>query len=211
MYSVVKYQPFDLLLSKIKPSLSRRLNFLTARDPFLADQIKMQSNFQQLPKIFWWRWQESNLRPPECKSGALPAELHPLIIPNFRFHIPNWSGIWNLESAIDLVAGTGFEPATFGLWAQRATGLLHPAISFFTTFRYFKFQIWNFKLPEGYVVGLGRLELPTSRLSGVRSNQLSYRPSSCVDKQLKPDNAKLLLNSAILKEIKRSISLISQN
>ena len=26
------------------------------------------------------------------------------------------------------------------------------------------------------VVGLGRLELPTSRLSGVRSDQLSYRP-----------------------------------
>jgi hypothetical protein len=28
------------------------------------------------------------------------------------------------------------------------------------------------------MVGLGRFELPTSRLSGVRSNQLSYRPSS---------------------------------
>ena len=26
------------------------------------------------------------------------------------------------------------------------------------------------------LVGLGRFELPTSRLSGVRSNQLSYRP-----------------------------------
>ena len=26
------------------------------------------------------------------------------------------------------------------------------------------------------MVGLGRVELPTSRLSGVRSNQLSYRP-----------------------------------
>ena len=26
------------------------------------------------------------------------------------------------------------------------------------------------------MVGLGRLELPTSPLSGVRSNQLSYRP-----------------------------------
>ena len=26
------------------------------------------------------------------------------------------------------------------------------------------------------MVGLGRLELPTSRLSGVRSNRLSYRP-----------------------------------
>ena len=28
-----------------------------------------------------------------------------------------------------------------------------------------------------YVVGLGRLELPTSRLSGVRSNRLSYGPN----------------------------------
>ena len=27
------------------------------------------------------------------------------------------------------------------------------------------------------MVGLGRFELPTSRLSGVRSNQLSYRPN----------------------------------
>ena len=31
-----------------------------------------------------------------------------------------------------------------------------------------------------FMVGLGRLELPTSPLSGVRSNQLSYRPT-CVD------------------------------
>src|SRR5439155_25307385 len=29
---------------------------------------------------------------------------------------------------------------------------------------------------EMSMVGLGRVELPTSRLSGVRSNQLSYRP-----------------------------------
>ena len=32
--------------------------------------------------------------------------------------------------------------------------------------------------PRDKLVGLGRLELPTSRLSGVRSNQLSYRPVS---------------------------------
>ena len=31
------------------------------------------------------------------------------------------------------------------------------------------------KKPPG-MVGLGRLELPTSRLSGARSNQLSYKP-----------------------------------
>jgi hypothetical protein len=31
------------------------------------------------------------------------------------------------------------------------------------------------------VVGLGGLEPPTSRLSGVRSNQLSYRPMVYLD------------------------------
>ena len=30
--------------------------------------------------------------------------------------------------------------------------------------------------PQGGVVGLGRVELPTSPLSGVRSSHLSYRP-----------------------------------
>ena len=29
------------------------------------------------------------------------------------------------------------------------------------------------------MVGLGRLELPTSRLSSARSNQLSYKPKTC--------------------------------
>ncbi len=33
-----------------------------------------------------------------------------------------------------------------------------------------------FAKEPGLMVGLGRLELPTSRLSGVRSNRLSYRP-----------------------------------
>jgi hypothetical protein len=33
------------------------------------------------------------------------------------------------------------------------------------------------------VVGLGRFELPTSPLSGVRSNQLSYRPDSTAKAQ----------------------------
>ena len=35
--------------------------------------------------------------------------------------------------------------------------------------------------PIEQVVGLGRLELPTSPLSGVRSNQLSYRPTITCD------------------------------
>ena len=32
------------------------------------------------------------------------------------------------------VAGTGFEPMTFGLWARRASRLLHPAIFIFTLY-----------------------------------------------------------------------------
>ena len=34
--------------------------------------------------------------------------------------------------------------------------------------------------PAAEMVGLGRVELPTSPLSGVRSNQLSYRPSLAI-------------------------------
>ncbi len=43
------------------------------------------------------------------------------------------------------------------------------------------------------MVGLDRFELSTSRLSGVRSNQLSYRPSG----RRKGRNASLQLNSEL--------------
>ena len=40
-------------------------------------------------------------------------------------------------------------------------------------------QLSYIPLPNPFAdVGLGRVELPTSRLSGVRSNHLSYRPGS---------------------------------
>ena len=34
----------------------------------------------------WWRWTESNRRPPACKAGALPIELHPRFCV-FRFRL----------------------------------------------------------------------------------------------------------------------------
>ena len=46
-------------------------------------------------------------------------------------------------------------------------------------------------------VGLGRFELPTSRLSGVRSNQLSYRPrtyDATLERRTEPDKLVRLLN-----------------
>src|SRR5439155_25548932 len=45
-------------------------------------------------------------------------------------------------------------------------------------------EISNFR-SEISMVGLGRVELPTSRLSGVRSNQLSYRPISSAPSERK--------------------------
>ena len=45
------------------------------------------------------------------------------------------------------------------------------------------FQIRNSQIGNA-LVGLGRVELPTSRLSGVRSNQLSYRPLGSLPRQM---------------------------
>jgi hypothetical protein len=41
-------------------------------------------------------------------------------------------------------------------------------------------------IPRSVVVGQGRVELPTSRLSGVRSNHLSYWPVTSPDVALSP-------------------------
>ena len=77
-------------------------------------------------EALWWSQTGSNRRPPECKSGALPAELWPR---NLRCRIAGVSGRSPFALSVVLVGQGGFEP-------------------------------------------------PTSPLSGVRSNQLSYRPGS---------------------------------
>ena len=54
------------------------------------------------------------------------------------------------------------------------------------------------------VVGLGRLELPTSRLSGVRSNHLSYKPAvfknRCMDSISRPFSRLYLYKPLLLFE-----------
>ena len=39
----------------------------------------------------WWSWSGSNRRPPECKSGALPAELQPLVRKTIRGRLDAWT------------------------------------------------------------------------------------------------------------------------
>jgi glycerophosphoryl diester phosphodiesterase len=47
------------------------------------------------------------------------------------------------------------------------------------------------------VVGLGRLELPTSRLSSARSNQLSYKPMTVADNDQRAVHAKVALADSL--------------
>ena len=55
----------------------------------------------------WRSRRESNPRSPAWQAGVITATPRDLILK---------------------IAGDGFEPSTFGLWAQRAARLLHPAI-----------------------------------------------------------------------------------
>src|SRR5262249_40358309 len=91
----------------------------------------------------------SNRRPPACKAGALPTELWP----RSAERMP--AGESKRRLACRAVARAPHSPA-FALWASAR----HPSP----------------RLRERRMVGLGRLELPTSRLSRARSNQLSYKP-----------------------------------
>ncbi len=107
------------------------------------------------PAREWWSQSGSNRRPPACKAGALPAELWPQVFSggpeNTRTH--NISRQRNAQrSSLRRQARAVGHADRFR--ARVATSLTKQ------------------------LVGLGRLELPTSPLSGVRSNQLSYRPAS---------------------------------
>jgi hypothetical protein len=112
-------------------------------------QILPDESRSQRP-IRWWSQTGSNRRPPACKAGALPAELWPR----------SAERCCQLNSRQRLACravarGSTRPPSPFGFGAA-AFGSLR----------------------ERRLVGLGRLELPTSRLSSARSNQLSYKPES---------------------------------
>ena len=92
----------------------------------------------------------SNRRPPACKAGALPAELIPLCT-SIAFALLRYSTPCVQQHTA----------------ASRA---LH--CSTLETQR----RIRQTAKPPLCLVGLGRLELPTPRLSSVCSNQLSYKP-----------------------------------
>ena len=96
-----------------------------------------------------------NRRPPACKAGALPAELqpHPLV-----FFSPCSSAFRFRLGHVRLCTFPASKP--YASCRVRK----NPA------------RMSGARNTSDKVVGLERLELSTSRLSGVRSNHLSYRP-----------------------------------
>ena len=143
----------------------------------------------------WWSQTGSNRRPPACKAGALPAELWPPDLSFFRlgpfpfvsgrlhtrFYAPS---LRKNEKVLDEK-----NPASAFLSGYYLAGRKYPSSRSFqpkprAIFRESRRRLATFGLPNerGFnaeswkMVGLGRFELPTSPLSGVRSNQLSYRP-----------------------------------
>ena len=98
----------------------------------------------------WWSQTGSNRRPRACKARALPAELWPRDQKQLLAR--------SLFRLCRVVSHVGL-PASLARQPSLPTG--SPSRS---------------PQRERRLVGLGRLELPTSRLSSARSNQLSYKP-----------------------------------
>ena len=96
-----------------------------------------------------------NRRPPACKAGALPAELqpHPLV-----FFSPCGGALRFRLGHVRLCTFPASKPCASCRVRK------NPA------------RMSGARNTSDKVVGLERLELSTSRLSGVRSNHLSYRP-----------------------------------
>ena len=129
----------------------------------------------------WWSQAGSNCWPPACKAGALPAELWPRFTAGRCFHITifiitkqlRWNSWLGKADGEDVCLCTRRT-------IQRSIG----ANAIFSNQGGCRGRVllYTTRYPTQSredLVGLGRLELPTSPLSGVRSNQLSYKPIFC--------------------------------
>ena len=146
------------------------------------DATKLCSDATERLKT-WWSQAGSNRRPPACKAGALPAELWPHDLSFFRlaalqFVLARLCTVCTLPRSLKLRLASQKKSCVIVLsesdkgypfCSDCSIGV--PPHSLLCKVR------GSDELRE--MVGLGRFELPTSPLSGVRSNQLSYRPAGC--------------------------------
>ena len=133
------------------------------------------SALRQAAGAVWWSQTGSNRRPPACKAGALPTELwpHSEDRPSAPSH-QKVLGHQNPEDAADQHhapaprVGKAREPGSAPSFARSPMA-----------------DLWE-------LVGLGRFELPTSRLSSARSNQLSYKPEPGISNRKPPIRERLI-------------------
>ncbi len=126
----------------------------------------------------WWSLTGSNRRHPACKAGALPAELRPLPVRRTGRDQPpssttqTGSARRSVEKPVRSPAPEvpQARPGAAADAASQGTGRSRRRL------RRPKSQSSGSPKRPRRMVGLGRLELPTSRLSSARSNQLSYKP-----------------------------------
>ena len=126
--------------------------------------------------ITWWSRTGSNRRPHACKARALPTELRPLTV--------------NALGAKRRKADRPPRPMARTFAAPPRTNQKTSSVG---------------ARSAPILVGLGRLERPTSPLSGVRSNHLSYRPDAGIVRTMLSEapKAREIARSCILRR-KRS-------
>jgi hypothetical protein len=156
----------------------------------------------------WWSLSGSNRRPPACKAGALPAELKPQVKrsadvvlasdckANAEKHNRELQAL-NSDPRSSQAPGLNHQGSRHFAFAKLSasshsrcllaqpsavttTSLAFASLSWLSTFCFRKIvcRPAHLVFDKLSLVGPGRFELPTSPLSGVRSNQLSYGPRS---------------------------------
>ena len=114
----------------------------------------------------WWRRTGSNRRPQACKASALPTELRPRSFAALAANYTDGPCPVHHEHGDRSGVGMFCHRRQIARRSQRVSDRIPRERSR--------------DAGPSIMVGLGRLELPTSRLSGVRSNHLSYRPDLSV-------------------------------
>jgi hypothetical protein len=130
----------------------------------------------------WWSQTGSNRRHPACKAGALPAELWPhLLVSRHTPHSPRNAAPATARPNSWPMSSLPARPADCAVTMDAHSK--DPGDRSPPRRRVRERQRRSRHDPRGRtnnhlfeMVGPGRLELPTSRLSGVRSNHLSYGP-----------------------------------
>lgn len=134
----------------------------------------IRNQIPEIRNLIWCPGSELNWRHKDFQSFALPLSYRG--VSDFGCRISDVRYLKSDIRYLKFVAGVGFEPTTFRLWAWRAANCSTPLCrisDFRCRISDLKSEIWNLK---SEIVGAHGFEPWTSSLSEKRSSQLSYAP-----------------------------------